>query len=212
MQEGFGFVRGPRTITRCTAKRRASFGWEIACIVDDMAVADYGGVLIEKFRKWLEERWGSGRMLVNNIAAKPIKCQPLTFCLGRSVRVDNDLGIVMVSGEQYIEDMYKRYMVGEAEAIVKTFKADVPCEEGIMKLSTTSDRQEREAASLTRSLVQSLACTEPPSSRTRSSFTLGGCSASPTIRATMCTSSRYRFSSIATQGQAVWCGVVTFER
>ena len=53
--------------------------------------------------------------------------------------------------------MYKRYMVGPAEAIVKTFKAEVPCEEGIMKLSTISERQSAEAASLTRSLVQSLA-------------------------------------------------------
>ena len=156
MQEGFGFVRRPydHAVYR---KEEGEFWLEIACIVDDMVVADYGGVLIEKFRKWLEERWGSRRTLVNNVAAKPIKFQPLTFCLGRSVRVDNDLGIVMVSGEQYTEDMYKRYMVGEAEAIVKTFKADVPCEEGIMKLSTTSDRQEHEAASLTRSLVQSLA-------------------------------------------------------
>ena len=115
------------------------------------------GVLIEEFREWLERRWGSGRTLVNNVAAKPIKFQPLTFCLGRSVRIDSGLGIVMVTGEQYINDMYKRYMDGPAGAIVKTFKAEVPCEEGIMKLSTISERQLSEAASLTRSLVQSLA-------------------------------------------------------
>ena len=32
----------------------------------------------------------------------------------------------MVSGEQYIEDMHKRYMSTEAEAMVQTFKAEVP--------------------------------------------------------------------------------------
>ena len=92
-------------------------------------VADYGGVLIVEFTKWLEERWGSGRTLVNNAAAKPIiKFQPLTFCLGRSVNINTELGIVMVSGEQYIEDMHKRHMGTEAERIVRPFKADVPCE------------------------------------------------------------------------------------
>ena len=63
----------------------------------------------------------------------------------------------MVSGPQYIDDMYKRYMNPQAEELVRGFKADVPCEESIMKLSTISERQSAEAASLTRSLVQSLA-------------------------------------------------------
>ena len=95
--------------------------------------------------------------MVDNVVAKPIKFQPLSFCLGRSVSIDSNLGIVMVTGEQYINDMYKRYMVGPAEAIVRSFKADIPCEEGISKLSTLSERQTHEGASLTRSLVQSLA-------------------------------------------------------
>ena len=154
--EGFGCMRGP--YDRAVYRKVKGDNWlEIACIVDDMVVADYGGVLIEEFHEWLERRWGSGRKLVNNVAAKPIKFQPLTFCLGRSVRIDSGLGIVMVTGEQYINDMHKRYMCGPAADIVKTFKADVPCEEGIMKLSTVSERQSSEAASLTRSLVQSLA-------------------------------------------------------
>jgi hypothetical protein len=154
--EGFGCMRGP--YDRAVYRKVKGDNWlEIACIVDDMVVADYGGVLIEEFREWLERRWGSGRTLVNNVAAKPIKFQPLTFCLGRSVRINAELGIVMVTGEQYINDMYKRYMDGPAEAIVTKFKAEVPCEEGIMKLSTISERQPSEAASLTRSLVQSLA-------------------------------------------------------
>ena len=154
--EGFGCMRGP--YDRAVYRKVKGDNWlEIACIVDDMVVADYGGVLIEEFHEWLERRWGSGRTLVNDVAAKPIKFQPLSFCLGRSVRIDPDLGIVMVTGEQYIDDMYKRYMVVPAEAIVRTFKAEVPCEEGVMKLSTTSERQSIEAASLTRSLVQSLA-------------------------------------------------------
>ena len=149
-------MRGP--YDRAVYRKVKGDNWlEIACIVDDMVVADYGGVLIEEFREWLERRWGSGRTLVNNVAAKPIKFQPLTFCLGRSVRINAELGIVMVTGEQYINDMYKRYMDGPAEAIVTKFKAEVPCEEGIMKLSTISERQPSEAASLTRSLVQSLA-------------------------------------------------------
>ena len=156
MQDNFGLTRGPydRAVYR---KEEDGNYLEVACIVDDMVVADYGGVLIKKFHEWLQERWGSGRTLVNDVAAKPIKFHPLTFCLGRKVNIDSDLGIVMVSGEQYIEDMHKRYMSTEGEAIVRTFKADVPSEEGIMKLSTASERQSSEAASLTRSLVQSLA-------------------------------------------------------
>ena len=156
MQDNFGFTRG--AYDRAVYRKEVGDNYlEVACIVDDMVVADYGGVLIKEFHEWLQERWGSGRTLVNNVAAKPIKFQPLTFCLGRKVNIDSDLGIVMVSGEQYIEDMHKRYMSTEAEAIVRTFKADVPSEEGIMKLSTASERQSSEAASLTRSLVQSLA-------------------------------------------------------
>jgi hypothetical protein len=130
---------------------------EVACIVDDMVIADYGGVLIVKFAGWLEEHWGSGRKLVGNVVGKPIKYQPLTVCLGRSVDIDTKSGIVIVSGPQYIDDMYKRYMDPQAEELVRAHKADVPCEEGIMKLSTISERQSAEAASLTRSLVQSLA-------------------------------------------------------
>ena len=79
-------------------KEEGDYWIELACIVDDMVVADYGGVLIGKFSKWLEERWGSGRKLVNNTVAKPIKFHPLVFCLGRSVNIDTELGIVMVSG------------------------------------------------------------------------------------------------------------------
>ena len=71
--------------------------------------------------------------------------------------IDEDEGIVVVKGPQYIDDMAKRYMTSEASIIVQSFKADVPCEEGISALSTTTTRQSVEAASLTRSLVQSLA-------------------------------------------------------
>jgi hypothetical protein len=157
MQDNFGFIRGPydRAVYR---KEDGTGNWiEVACIVDDMVIADCGGVLIVKFAGWLEEHWGSGRKLVGNVVAKPIKYHALTFCLGRSVGIDTKSGIVMVSGPQYIDDMYKRYMNPQAEELVRSFKADVPCEESIMKLSTTSERQSAEASSLTRSLVQSLA-------------------------------------------------------
>ena len=71
--------------------------------------------------------------------------------------INETLGIVMVSGEQYIDDMEKKYMTAEAATIVAKFKADIPSDEGISQLSTTSPRQAPAAASLTRSLVQSLA-------------------------------------------------------
>ena len=106
---------------------------------------------------WLQKRWGSGRKLLNGEEAKPIKFSPLGWCLGRKVLIDEDEGIVVVKGPQYIDDMAKRYMTSEASIIVQSFKADVPCEEGISALSTTTTRQSVEAASLTRSLVQSLA-------------------------------------------------------
>ena len=64
---------------------------------------------------------------------------------------------MMVSGQQYINDMDKKYMTPEAATLVSKFKADIPTEEGISKLSTTAPRQSADAASLTRSLVQSLA-------------------------------------------------------
>ena len=73
-----------------------------------MVIDDCGGVLIVKFAGWLEEHWGSGRKLVGNVVAKPIKYHALTFCLGRSVGIDTKSGIVMVSGPQYIDDMYTR--------------------------------------------------------------------------------------------------------
>ena len=73
--------------------------------------------------------------------------------MGRSVNIDTELGIIMISGPQYIEDMYKKYMGAKEEELVRPFKADVPCEESIMKLSTISEHQSVEAASLTRSLV-----------------------------------------------------------
>ena len=72
---------------------------------------------------------GSGRKLANGEMAKPIKFGPLTWCLGRKVQVDEVEGIGMVSGEQYIEDMKKRYFTTDAAQLVERFKADVPSEE-----------------------------------------------------------------------------------
>ena len=129
---------------------------EICCIVDDMVIADFGGKLIFEFRDWLQLRWGSGRVMLDGSPGKPIKFGPLSWCLGRTVLINEELGIVMVTGQQYIEDMQKRYMTPEAEAIVEKFKADVPCDKLISELSTEAPRQLPEAASLTRSLVQSL--------------------------------------------------------
>ena len=114
-------------------------------------------MLIHELVSWLQLHWGSGRLLVDGSPAKPIKFSPIQWCLGRLVDVDEDLGIVMVSGQQYINDMEKKYMTPEAAALVSKFKADIPTEEGISKLSTTAIRQSPDAASLTRSLVQSLA-------------------------------------------------------
>ena len=156
LQDSFGFSRGP--YDRATYRIEMPDGsWlEITCVVDDMICADYGGV-IHQFVDWLQKRWGSGRKLLNGEEAKPIKFSPLGWCLGRKVLIDEDEGIVVVKGPQYIDDMAKRYMTSEASIIVQSFKADVPCEEGISALSTTTTRQSVEAASLTRSLVQSLA-------------------------------------------------------
>ena len=130
---------------------------EICCIVDDMVVADYGDSLIFELRDYLQQRWGSGRRMSDGTPGKPIKFSSLAWCLGRTVRVNTDLGIVMVTGPQYIEDMQKKYMTPEAEAIVEKFKADVPCDKVIAELSTVAPRQLPDAASVTRSLVQSLA-------------------------------------------------------
>ena len=67
---GFGCTRGP--YDRAVYRKEKGESWlEIACIVDDMVVADYGGVLVNEFREWLEERWGSGRTMVDNVVAKP---------------------------------------------------------------------------------------------------------------------------------------------
>lgn len=63
----------------------------------------------------------------------------------------------MVSGQQYIEDMEKKYMTPEASSLVERFKADIPAEKAISELSTQAPRQSPDAAALTRSLVQSLA-------------------------------------------------------
>ena len=115
------------------------------------------GVLIHELVSWLQLHWGSGRLLVDGSPAKPIKFSHIQWCLGRLVDVNEDLGIVMVSGQQYINDMEKKYMTPEAAALVSKFKADIPTEDGISKLSTTAIRQSPDAASLTRSLVQSLA-------------------------------------------------------
>ena len=151
-----GYERGiyDRAVYR---KTRGDLWLELACIVDDMVIADYGGVLIHELVNWLQLHWGSGRQLADGSPAKPIKFGRIEWCLGRSVEIDEELGIVMVSGQQYIVDMEKKYMTTEAAALVAKFKADIPSEEGISKLSTTSPRQASAAASLTRSLVQSLA-------------------------------------------------------
>jgi len=151
-----GYERGiyDRAVYR---KVRDNLWLELACIVDDMVIADYGGVLIHELVDWLQRNWGSGRLLVDGSPAKPIKFSRIEWCLGRLVSINETLGIVMVSGEQYIEDMEKKYMTAEAAAIVAKFKADIPSDEGISQLSTTSPRQAPAAASLTRSLVQSLA-------------------------------------------------------
>ena len=151
-----GYDRGiyDRAVYR---KVRDDLWLELACIVDDMVIADYGGVLIHELVNWLQLHWGSGRLLVDGSPAKPIKFGAIEWCLGRLVTINEALGIVMVNGQQYIEDMEKKYMTSEAAALVAKFKADIPSEEGISKLSTTSPRQAPAAASLTRSLVQSLA-------------------------------------------------------
>ena len=151
-----GYERG--VYDRAVYRKVRDDHWiELSCIVDDMVIADYGGVLIHELVSWLQLHWGSGRLLVDGSPAKPIKFSPIQWCLGRLVDVDEDLGIVMVSGQQYINDMEKKYMTPEAAALVSKFKADIPTEEGISKLSTTAIRQSPDAASLTRSLVQSLA-------------------------------------------------------
>lgn len=151
-----GYDRG--IYDRAVYRKTQGDNWiEIACIVDDMVIADYGDVLIHELVRWLELHWGSGRILSDGSPAKPIKFGPIQWCLGRKVDVNKALGIVMVSGQQYIEDMEKRYMTTDAAELVSKFKADIPSDEGISKLSTTAPRQSLEAASLTRSLVQSLA-------------------------------------------------------
>ena len=154
--QNYGFERGvyDRSVYRMV---RGDQWLEIACIVDDMVIASLGDELLTEFHDWLQQNWGSGRLLINGTASKPIKFGPLSWCLGRRVDVDEESGIVMVSGQQYIDDMVKRYMTEDAAAIVDKFKGDIPCDEGINKISMDSPRQLPEAAALTRSLVQSLA-------------------------------------------------------
>ena len=154
--QDFGLVRG--SYDHAVYRMQRDGAWiEICCIVDDMVVADYGGSLIFELRDYLQLRWGSGCTMLDGSPGKPIKFSSLAWCLGRTVRINEDLGIVMVTGAQYIVDMAKKYMTAEAEALVEKFKADVPCEKIIAELSTEAPRQLPEAASLTRSLVQSLA-------------------------------------------------------
>jgi len=151
-----GYERG--VYDRAVYRKTKGDNWiQISCVVDDMVVADYGGVLIHELVQWLQLHWGSGRILVDNAPAKPIKFGPIQWCLGRKVDIDEELGIVMVSGQQYIEDMERKYMTADAIDLVFKFKADIPTDEEIAKLSTVATRQTPEAASLTRSLVQSLA-------------------------------------------------------
>ena len=154
--QNYGFERGvyDRSVYRTT---RGEQWLEVACIVDDMIIASYGDELLQDFHDWLQQNWGSGRLLINGTPSKPIKFGPLSWCLGRRVDVDEDLGIVMVSGQQYVDDMAKRYMSEAAANIVAKFKGDIPCDETINKLSTESTRQSPAAAALTRSLIQSLA-------------------------------------------------------
>ena len=134
---------------------------EVCCIVDDMVIADFGGKLIYEFRDWLQLRWGSGRVMLDGSAGKAIKFGPLGWCLGRTVLINEGLGIVMVSGQQYIEDMQKRYMTPEAEAVVDKFKADVPCDKLISELSTVAPRQLPEC--FARSRARASVCSKPGS-------------------------------------------------
>ena len=131
---------------------------DMSCIVDDMVIADYGGTLIYKLRDFLEERWGSGRVLLDGeVEAKPIKIERLNWCLNLHIVHDEEQGIVCMTGELFVTDLVSKYLTTSAREIVGGFKADTPTDQDIQLLTIDGPRQSKEAASLTRSIVQSLA-------------------------------------------------------
>ena len=129
---------------------------EISVVVDDMIIADFGGTLIHKFKNFLEERWGSGRAVLGSEEAKPIKFGKLEFCLNLHTIHDEEQGIVALTGEQYIGDMVEKYLDEARRELISGFRCETPTDKDIENLTLSGPRQSKEAASLTRSVVQTL--------------------------------------------------------